>query len=492
MTAQYRFFLCLAGIFLLINLFIANGFTSLWDGAEAFLAWQGLDGVAASSPQELVLGLILKDGGIPHFQMRLPGALVFILAMAAYWVVARKLFGGEAVLSTLLFLGASLLVPNIAKIAAGDIWAMASQWLAFIVLIRFLKQPSLQWRLAFYGLLALAIWIQPANALIFLMGSSAFLYFLHPQGKRLWRLNPWLAGLALFLLLYYSGLATFSQEGFLVGFRSGRFLLWNLAGILPFLGFVLAGLWETLQRLGRREEMALINAAGLLFSLLGHSLALPGILAFLVAKQLKNYFSPNYPYTSVVKTGALLHLTAAFCLLTFLMAGSFFQFQAIGFRATLAAGGIYWMLSFIAVIGLFGPNRRYLLGSLPLSGLLLTTLFWLQLNPLLESRRGWPKALARQSREITGPAGSDAACLISRQGEAFPALAPYAKAAFPETALLNDPAHLPQAWADEKGGVFLLERSDADKLEPSSRPALSIKGWDKHLKAAEYVLLIRE
>ncbi len=488
MTAQYRIFLYLAGFFLLVNLLIMNGFTSLWDGAESLLAWRALNHSLGNTPQELLLAVIMNKGGIPHFWMRLPGALLLVSAFLVFWGSTRKLFGQEVVLSTLLILGASLLVPNLAKIATGDIWAFASQWMAFAVMIRFLKQPALPWRLAFYGLLMLAVWIQPANALIFLMGSSAFLYFLHPQGKRLWSLSPWLAGLSLFLLLYYSGLATFSQEGFLIGFRAERFLLWNLASILPFLGFVLAGLWETLQRLGRREEMALINAAGLLFSLLGHSLALPGILAFLAAKQLKNYFGPNYPHAPVVKTGALLHLLLAFFLLTFLMAGSFFQFRAVGFRAALAAGGIYWMLSFIAVIGLFGLNRRYLLGGLPLSGLLLTTLFWLQLSPLLESQRGWARALVWQSREISS---SDTAYLIYRQGEAFPALAPYSKAAFPETVLLDDPALLPEAWAGGKGGVFLLERSDADKLEPSV-PALIIKGWDKHLRAVEYVLLVRE
>ncbi len=490
MTVQYRIFLYLAGFFLLANLLIMNDVTSLWDGAEALLAWRALNQVPGHAPQELLQAAIIGADGIPHFRMRLPGALLLIFSFVVFWLAGRKLFGREVVLNTLLLLGASLLAPNLAKVAAGDIWAMLSQWLAFVIMLRFLKQPVLLWRLAFYFFLLLAIWVQPINALIFLLGSGAFLYFLHPQGKRLRGLNPWLAALAFFLPLYYSGLTTFSQEGFLFGFRSGRFLLGNLIGILPFLGFVLAGLRETAQRLRRREEMALVNAAGILFALPGHSLALQGILAFLAARQLRSYFDPRYPYAPIVKTGALLHLVAAFCVLTMLMMAGFFQFQGAGFRAMLAAGGIYWMCSFIAVIGLFGPNRRYLLGGMSLGGLLLTMLFWLQANPLLESRRGWVRTLAQQSREMAGAEKDIRAFLLQEAGQPFSALAPYTRAVYAQTALLDNPAQLKKTWADEKQGVFLLKCSEAGSLGALTTP-YSVEGWENCLRAVEYCIVIK-
>lgn len=491
MKIRTQVFSFVAGFLLLANLLVTNDFTTLWAGAESLLAWRSLSGEAGSTPHELLLAWIMGNGPVPHFWLRLPGALVFILALGGYWALARKLFGTELLVVALMVMGASLLMPNLAKVATGDTWAMATQWLAFGALIRFLKQPVLAWRAVFYGLLFLAVWIQPANALIFLLGSSAFLYFLHPQGRRLWSLNPWLAGLAFFLLLYYAGAATFIQAGFLVGFRTGRFLLWNLIGILPFLGFVLAGLWETARRLGRREEMALLNAAGIIFALAGHSLALQGLLAFVAARQLKNYFDPNYPHRPIVKAGALLHLVAAFCVLTPLMIGGFFQFRGAGFRAMLAAGGIYWMMSFVAVIGLFGPSRRYLYGGAILSGLLLCTLFWLQVNPLIQQKLDWPGELVQKSLVSNAGAGSGRAFLMHRDGEPFPPLAPYCRAGYPETQILNTAESLGGSWERAGAAVFFLKRSDAESLGARS-PADTIKGWGSRLRPVEYVLLVKK
>ncbi len=491
MTTQYRVFTYIAGSLLVANLLVMNDFTALWWGAESWLVWRGLDGSLPGSLYGMVLSWTVVGGEIPHFLIRLPGALVFILALGAYWSIARKLFGKEVLVSTLLVLSASLLMPNLAKVATGDIWAMATQWLAFAALIRFLKQPARLWRAVFYLLLFLAVWVQPANALAFLMGSSAFLYFLHPQGRRLLSLNPWLAGLAVFLLIYLTGLGAFGQGGFLVGFRSGRFLLWNLIGILPFLGFVLAGLWETARRLGRREEMAVLNAAGLIFALLGHSLALQGLLAFVAARQLKHYFDPNYPHGPVVKAGAIFHLVGAFCIITPVMIGSFFQFGGVGFRAMLAIGGIYWMLSFIAVIGLFGPNRRYLHGGVIMGGLLLTTLFWLQANPLLQQKLNWPHTLVQSSQENEAARQAGRVFLMYEEGSPFSPLAAYSRAVYSNTQLLRGPATLEESWNETGQALFFLERSEAEKLK-AAEPADTIKGWDSRLRLVEYVLLVKE
>lgn len=491
MTLRYRFFIILAGFFLLANLLVMNDLTALWPGPESWLAWRCLNGEAGGAPYERLGALIMGQEGLSPFWMRLPGAAVFALALAGYWVISRKLFESEVLLTTLLVFSASLLAPNMAKVATGDIWAMATQWLAFAAMVRFLKQPALVWRLAFYGLLFLALWAQPLNALIFLMGSGAYLYFRHPQGKRLWSLNPWLAGALLFLPLYFLGWSTFGQAGFLVGFRTGRFLLWNLAGMFPFLGFVLAGIWETHKRLGRQEEMAILNAAGLIFALLAHSLALQGVLALVVAKQLKSYFDSKYPYGTIVKTGAILHLVAAFFVIMPLMVGGFLQYQGPGFRAMLAAGGIYWMFSFVAVIGLFSYNQRYLIEGLVLGGLLVTTLFWLQANPLLQQKTGWPRQLVEQSREKTAARGITSSFLVQPGEAPFPALAPYSKAAYPDTHILSGPKSLRHAWETSREAVFLLEREKAEELG-TAVPADTIRGWDNRLRAVEYVLLVKK
>ncbi len=499
MINRNRIFLGAMAVLLLANLLVMNDFTSLWEGAESFLAWRALHGEAGSSPQEWIMALSFGSGQVPHFTMRLPGAIVFLLTLGAYWLMSERLFGREVALTTLLLAAASLLLPNMAKVAAGDIWAMGSQWLAFTAMLRYLKQPKLSWRLSFYGLFFFAIWIQAANSLVFLLGSSAFLYFAHPQGRRLWGLNPWLFGLAAAGLLYTTQLISFSNHSFVVGFHSGRFLLWNLIGVLPFAGFVVAGIWETGKQARRREELALVNTAALLFALAGHSLALQGLLAALAARQAIRYFDANYPFRPIVKTTALLHLLFAFFAIMALMIGSFLQFGGLGFRSAIAGSLTYWMSSFVAVLGMFGEKRDYVLGGTALSGMLLILLFWLQLNPLLESKRDWPRELVKQAADKVPQEREITAFLLLRDSAAFPALAPYTKAVFPKTVLLDNRAQLEEAWAGKTKGLFLLEKEVADSLNPGLASAiradsvpLVVKGWNTRLRAQEYTVLLKD
>ncbi|MEO0341166.1 MAG: hypothetical protein AAF242_18370, partial [Bacteroidota bacterium] len=73
--------------------------------------------------------------------------------------------------------------------------------------------------------------------------------------------------------------------------------------------------------------------------------------------------------------------------IAFLMLGGFFVFRGAGFRSGLAFSSVYWMLSFVLVIGLYGLNRRFIYTGGLLIGLLTTTLFCLQVYPLLENQR---------------------------------------------------------------------------------------------------------
>ena len=112
MTARYRFLVYLSGFLLLANLLVMNDFTSLWGGAESWLAWRSLSGESGLAPHELFMGWIMGEGPIPHFWIRLPGVVIFILSLALYWGITQRLFGAEVLRSTLLILSASLLLPN--------------------------------------------------------------------------------------------------------------------------------------------------------------------------------------------------------------------------------------------------------------------------------------------------------------------------------------------------------------------------------------------
>lgn len=490
MSIQKRLFIGVAAILFLANLLVMNDFTSLWDGPESFIFWQLSQGGSKGSLYEGVLSLVYNLG---IFWFRLPGALLLLLAMPLYWLISQKIFGRQATLYTLLALAASLLMPNLAKCASGDVWAMVTQWLAFATLIRFLKQPERGWQLLFYLLLALAVWVQPMNALIFLLGVSIYLYFAHPQGKNLIRLQPWLAGPAFAGILYALNMLSFDGQGFVVGFRSGRFFLWNFLGLLPFLGFWMAGLWESFQRARKGEELARISLGAFIFAMLGHSLALQGILALLVAKQWQGAFQSGYPYKPIVLTGALLHLLGIFFAAILLMIGGFHEFGPLGFRAGVATTGAYWMLSFVGVIGLVGGNRRYVIGGAVLAGLLLTTLFWLQLNPLLESRRNWASRLVQETAVYSKQAGQPPTkniLVFHPNGTPFPKLAAYAGAAFPHIRLLQTDTELRAALAEAQVSYVLLPVETARKLEPDSgREIKRIEGWTDGLQPLEYVLL---
>jgi hypothetical protein len=489
MSVAQRIFLGLAAFLLAANVLIMNDLSTLWDGAEALLAWQSGRGEAGPALPGILLAQTWPQG---VFWFRLPGALLLLLAFPLYWWMAKALLGREATIYTLLVLAASLMVPNLAKLASGDIWAMVTQWLGFAVLLRFLKQPLMLWRLVFYSLLALAIWIQPVNASIFLLGSSAYLYFAHPQGKNLLSLQPWLAGVAIAAVLYWGKLLPMDNSHFVIGFQSGRFLLWSFLGMAPFIGFCLAGLWGSIQRARQGEELAVINLGALAFALLGHSLALPGILAFLTAKQIQGYFKPGYPYKAIVQAGALLHLLAIFFASFLLLTGSFIKFDAAGYRASVAVTGLYWMLSFIGVLGLVGMNRRHTLAGTFLAGLLLTTLFWLQLNPFLEKQRSWPFGLLQEAERLMPALKSvddGLACAIYiPPGTPFPSLAAYAQAVFPTTILLDSEAALRQVMESQPENCFLLPAEIAEVLAPGQAD-LRAEGWDGRLRFVAYELL---
>lgn len=467
-------------LFLLLafNLLAANDYTTLWSGAESFLAWRALHGAAGMSLHEQILAWPLADGALSSFWLRLPGGLLLLLALPLYYALARPLFGKQAVMYTLLLLAASLLAPNLAKLASGDSWSLVLQWLSFAALIRYLKQPKWSWQLLFYALFALAIWVQPLQALIFILGTATYLYIMHPQGKALWRLNPWAMGGLTAASLYAAQLVVFGQHAFYFGFQTGPFLLANLIGILPFLGFVLAGVWEYVQRRG--EELAILHLGALAFALIGHSMALPAVLAMIAAKPLRNYFDDRYPYRSLVQAGAVLQLVAAACLLIFAMITSFFEFGGLGFRAGLAAGGLYWMMSFIAVIGLVAVKQRYMIMGTLLSGLLFSTAFWLQVNPLLESQRQWARQIVAYATEQSSAPSTETCAVagLSTEGKAlFPNVAVYSKLSFPKTELLDSPAQAAELWPGPPPDVFLLPPDWLPPVDTSRVDTVRVGEW---------------
>jgi hypothetical protein len=147
--------------------------------------------------------------------------------------------------------------------------------------------------------------------------------------------------------------------------------------------------------------MAILSFAFLLFSMLSYGLVLQFALAFLIAKQVENYFKPNYPHSNLVRSFGVLNLLFSFFLVaTFLLTG-YDTFAEIGFRSRMGVLGVYWAFGFLAVIGLFGNDKKMIVGGMGLSGMLAMLLFWTQISPLLEKYRDLPVKLANSIEEIS-------------------------------------------------------------------------------------------
>ena len=485
MTAKTSYLYAIALLLLVVNLLVGNGMTTIWDGVEATLAWQLQHGAAGPTFHEQLMALIMGNELDPFF-LRFSGAIAVVLGLTAYYIFARRLVGTEVVLNTLALVAASLLISNLAKVASGDIWAMMLQWLAYAAMLRYLKQPQWSWQLSFYALAALAIWVQPVQSLVFILGTAAFIYFMHADGKRLLRLNPWAMGTLTAAGLYGLQWLDTSGDTFYIGFRTGPFLAVNGLGILPFLGFVLGGVREHGQRIGKRDEQAVFYLGGLIFALLGHSLALQPILAMIAARQMRNYFHKGYPHRSLVKAGAVVHLVLAACFLILFMIGSFVQFRGLGFQAGLATGGLYWVWSFIAVVGLLGLRPSYVRLGTIMSGVLLTTFFWIQFSPLLEAQRNWAQGIVAQKGAFPMPVER---FLVGKGDGGFPSAAVYAYDANEHTAVLSSAAQVQKALAAQDRETIILSPqewlpADLDTLRTDTAVH---KGWSAPLRSAVWV-----
>ncbi len=392
-----RLFLGLAALLFLGNLLVFNDLATIWDGAETQLLIRILrsEGAGWLLPELLLDPLV--GSPLRPFWLRLPAALVLIAALAVFYAIARPIYGLETTVLTLLALGSSFLTPLLGKLATGDAWLFGAHLLGYHALVMFLKLPSGKWRWLFYLLFALGIWIHPLSTLVFYSVIALVLFFLHPNGRRMVSLNPWVAGLVLGGLLYLTGALTPERPGFWLGYGLrpyGEYLLALGIGMLPLTGFWIAGLWDSLRKFRQGEELSQLTFTWLLGALLAQSPVAAALLAFLAGKQLALFFDPRYPHRPIVRTVAILHLVGVFFALLWLMIGGFLEFRGVGFRSGLAFSGAYWIFSFAGVIGMFGMNRRLTIGGVMLSGLLGFLLFWSQLFPLWESRRDLPKRVA--------------------------------------------------------------------------------------------------
>ncbi|MFK8102409.1 MAG: ArnT family glycosyltransferase [Saprospiraceae bacterium] len=475
---KYNRFLGLAVILFLINVLVFNDANSIMEGAEAtnLLKAQALNNAEEGKLMiptlpDLIHAFVYQLKGLHHFALRLPTALLLIVFNLGFYFLGRIVFGKEAVKACLLVLGSSLLVVNLAKFAINDIWLFAFQGFAVLCLILYLKRPIWKWLVGFWIASLLGTCVSPASMLILVAGLWCYLYFLHPQGKRLAGVYIWVLVPLMYALAYVLGFSFGYTDGFLL--RNGwssipSYFAYTGIAFLPWLGFLLAGLWDLFQKLKRREELAIINFGWLLLAILSQSLILHLVLAFLTGKQVMNYAKKNYPYENLIKTGALLSLVVGFCVMTILMLQGYVYFQAIGYRSAITVSGVYWVCSFIGVIGLYNKRRDMYIGGMAMSGFLLTLFFWLQLGQLIESSRNLPQGLVKAAKELTEDSRQATLVIGAPSMVARTSLKLYAQDRFGKVEFIGDPQTLVQRYRSDRQSVYLMDKVTWDAVVPVS------------------------
>lgn len=444
---KFDIFVWVVGLLIGYNLMVSNDTVSLWSGSEAALVWD----------QPWATPLIL----------RMAVAISLLLGAFLFVRLAGPLLGARTSLLAVLVAGSSLFVPLLSHSGTVDGPVLVLHSLGLMSLLRYVRQPGWRWQLAAISALMISATLAP--------WSSALLFALYPL--MLWRLaewrgairriNPWVMALAALGFSYFVYGGRIAPAAFQVSSYTLWFFIGPLLGFLPYLGFLMAGLRDYTSKLKRGDEFSLVLLGWLVAALLAGSPAWSMALAVLVARQLDAYFVPGYPYGNYVKTGALIHLVAAFFLCTGLMMSGLHYFGGAGFRAGLGMSAAYWSLSFIGVIGLFGFRRMYILGGPMLAGTLLVSLWWTQLFPLIEKER-------RANLSVLEHVNQTTISILHAPESGFPAVAVYARERFPEANIQVKPrtAQVPLSGnildtaprQDTLSGWRILSRPDSLKL----------------------------
>lgn len=490
-SPSFRVFSGLVAIFFLAGLLALNDTTSIWSGAEAWTLWQALS-ETPNSWLTAFLHAAYDDGPLSIFYLRFFGIFFFLLTLVGSFFIGKKLFGKNTIWLALLLLGASLLVPNVAKRASADIYLFSSQVLFGMSTLVYLKAPADPWKWLWWGSLWLSFIIEPLGSLLFAIPFILVLMRSHPQSAALRKWPVWLPALAGLAILTALQPGRWMDPGLSFGWlRSGylKYLAWQGGAILPFIGFVIAGIRDLFYKVKRGEEFSLLITAWILSALLAQSITLSWVLAILAAKQMQLYFNPKYPFAAWVRGPAILQLVLAFFIIALGMIYGFWAFRGIGFRSLVAAGGLYWGMGLLGVIGLYGFNHRLVIGGPVLAGVLLVLLSWLQLGPILESKRSWgPEIIDLAESKQNENLPESLQLFYQPEQEKFPGLAVYGLDQMGKVEILSTEAEL-RAAVDRPAGILVLEQTTAGQMNiPAGVDTLS--GWNDQLEAVRYQLIV--
>lgn len=483
-STRFWAFLLFCSLIISLSLFLFNDLMTIWGGAEASWLSASLSEEGTSFLPLAIMKLLAQTQENFPFVPRVTGAVLFLASVLGFYYIAKPFLGKMVVMLTALLLGAGFLIPVLSKIATLDIWNFAFHFLVYFSMIRFLKQPKLEWRLMFYGLFALSILVQPVSALIFVLGSSTLLWWKHNEGSRLVSLNPWIFGTVITLVFHFAGLLSWKNDWQIFsayGNDIKQYLLYNLIGVLPFIGFWAGGLRDLVYKLRRNEELAIITASLIVFAFLAQSPVIQVGFAFISAKQMLVFQQENYPFKNWVRTVTILNLILGFVLSVFLMLGGMAEFGGIGFRSGLIFSFMYWAIGIVAVIGMYGGQKRFIIGGPVASGVLCMFIFWMQLYPLIESKRNIPRRAVEHIEKISEQNDLEKIFISNSEKGKTSGFYVHTKHAFPNLEIIEDQANsVKDAWAKSNNSILInKENVEADSPQDSTL----LIGWNDRLES---------
>lgn len=357
----------LALVFMALNALLLFELTPVLKGAESGLTGL-LDPWASDYP----------------FLVRSPGIVFLFAGLGLGYQLGMRFFGKETMIFVLLAMAGSWLLPNATKWLSLDTWLWLPQLLTALGMLGFLKQPEKSWKWLIWLSWPVALLLHPLGSLL---GVGA-LYLVwrsrHPSGKRLDQLGLYLIGPLVAALSLWLNKGERLADWYLLT-PDWAALGGQLLGILPWLGFVVSGLVETIRNFRKGEELAILMAGMLAGAILANSLWLQWVLALIAAKQLQRFVLSGYPYGNVVKSIAVLQLIAYILIGIWAMMSGYGNWGGSGFRAAMSATLACWAPALFGVFGLFGKNQRMAVLGFMFSGLLFSLAFWTQLYPLIRS-----------------------------------------------------------------------------------------------------------
>lgn len=489
MSARFRIFAFAVGALFMFNLLMWNNIATLWSGGEAALWWTshmtpnqaGLPGWWPSrldTPSLDIASARWMSGGL------------LILSLVLFNWMGQKIFSRERVLLTLLVLSSSLLLPILGKVASADMYLFLAHFGGFLSLVLFLKQDKQQWRILSSLFLLLGLLLQPVSTLVFWGVLGTWLWWKHPKASGLQMLLLGVSAVFYVLLLWATGFLNWNPAGYVFSINTlpiGKFIGYSLLGLVPFFGYLLGGIRDNFMFLKKREEQAIIYTGGLLAGLLAFSVSWQAFLALLIAKQMTVYFKENYPFQDWVKTGAILHLLLVFAAAFLLLYNGFIYFEGEGYRAGMSISGSYWALSFVGVIGLYGMRRPLALGATLLSGLIGMSFFWMQLYPLVESKRATVITAIQEVRRLAPE--TKELLLLQESRHKFPNIAVYAAPVFDTVLIARDPVEFSnQLTENDRLG---MAKAQSLPLLPAaiSVDTLGTKAWSIWMRPSPWLIL---